>query len=582
MTSRREPGRVSRSVPGLLLAAAVLCLWSCAPLFDALPVDPDAVLVLPVSGTGSFTYEVRVDAEPRDVYFIFASSAAKDNYAVPSAQFLSVDGTELPIPAAPKLPSEFGDGGGRVQRIADFNRNPWAALGVERPAADANIYPRVSEIAPEPPRAAYSVGDTTTLRDDVSTWPSTCRYVSAAIPVGVDGTPRRLVVWVENASWQAGGTKAYLVTQVMVDWLAGNFLKSGTDNDVFDWLTVILGTEWANTPYSNLIGFDGDIHIVLADIEGDNSPNGGMVGYFWSLNNFKNAYLPPPYSGWSNERVMFVLDSVMFANPLGGGNDSVWSSDDYWAGELYSTLAHEFQHMISFYQRSILRGSEGADVWIEELCSLLAEDLLSERMGVPGPRGVDPADGTAGPSDNPEGRMPLFNRYTYYPLVVTGVYDVFDYSTTYAFGAWLARNYGSAALLRRLVHSPGSDESLVESAAASGGAAPSDFDSLLARWAASVLLSDREDLPPGYRYNTGGWFDSTLDGINYRLGSLDAFRYRRYGTAEQGPFVFTASGPAGQGLASSNVFFRAVQGFTGERSFEIVLPEGVRMYAVLK
>ncbi len=579
MTPRRELGRVSRSVPGPLLAAAVLCLGSCAPLFEAIPADPDAVLVFPVSGTGNFTYEVQVDSEPRDLYFIFAASVGKDNYAVPSARSLSVDGSSLPDPAAPKLPFEFGAAADRGQRIADFNRNPWSVMGVAKdPSIPASKY---ASPVPTAPRAAYAVGDTDTLQDDVSTWPSTCRYVSAPIAVDADGTPRRLVVWVENASWN--GSKATTVTQTMVDWLAGRFLASGADNDVFDWVTAILGPEWGDTPYSNLIGFDGDIHIVLADIEGDNEPDGGMVGYFWSLNNFTNAYLAvTPYAGLSNERIMFVLDSVMFANPLGGGNDSVWSPDDYWARELYSTLAHEFQHMISFYQRSILRDSQGADVWIEELCSLLTEDLLSDRMGVPGPRGVDPADGTAGASDNPEGRMPLFNRYTYFPLVITGGYDVFDYSTTYAFGAWLARNYGGAALLRRLVHSSASDESLVENAAASGGSYPSDLDSLLVRWAASILLSDRDDMPPGYRYNSGGWFNSTLDGISYRLGSIDAFRYQRYGTAEQGPYVFTAEGPAGQGLASSNVFFRAAQNFTGTRSYEISLPEGVRMYAVLK
>lgn len=556
-----------------------IVLTACAPLFTGIPADPDAVLIQPVTGSGSFSYTLEVSGIPRDVYFIFAASAGKDNYAVPSAKSLSVDGSSLPVPAAPRLLSEFGAAADRGQRIADFNRNPWKALGtVKEPPTPAAKY---TSPAPAAPRAAYSVGDTDTLQDDVSTWPSTCRYVSAPIAVDADGTPRRLVVWVEDASWN--GSKATTVTQTMVDWLAGRFLVSGADNDVFDWVSAILGPEWGTTPYWNLIGFDGDIHIVLADIEGDNEPDGGMVGYFWSLNNFTNAYLAAtPYAGLSNERIMFVLDSVMFANPYGGTNNLVWEEEDYWARELYSTLAHEFQHMISFYQRSILRGSEGADVWIEELCSLLTEDLLSDRMGVPGPRGVDPADGTAGASDNPEGRIPLFNRYTYFPLVVTGVYDVYDYSTTYAFGAWLARNYGGAALLRRLVHSSASDESLVEGAAASGGSVSSDLDSLLARWAASVLLSDREDLPPGYRYNRGGWFDSTLDGISYRLGSIDAFRYRRYGTAEQGPYVFTAEGPAGQGLASSNVFFRAAQGFSGKRTYEIKLPEGVRMYSVLK
>lgn len=573
---------VERPESALRMIAVILTIsvFSCAPLFSGLPADPDSLLIMPVSGTGDFKYELEVSGIPRDVYFVFSASADKDNYAVPSLQPLFVDGSELPAPTAMKLPVIFGESSNRGQWIADFNRDPWAALGVARPAAGAKSAAVTAGTLPAAP-LAYTVGEAATLRDDVSTWSSTCRYVSADIAVGVDGTPRRLVVWVENASWTAGGTKTYLVTQAMVDWLAGKFLAAGADNDVFDWLTAILGAEWAGTPYANLIGFTGDIHIVLADIGGDDEPDGGMVGYFWSLNNFKNSYLAgTPYAGLSNERVMFVLDSVMFANPLGGGNDAVWSSSDYWAQELYSTLAHEFQHMISFYQRGVLRNSEGADVWIEELCSLLAEDLLAERMGIPGPRGVDPADGTAGPYGNGEGRMPLFNRYSYLPLAVTSGFDLYDYSTAYAFGAWLARNYGGAGLLRRLVHSAAGDEALIEDAAAAGGAQAPELDSLLARWGASVLCSDREDLPAGYRYNAGTWFTSTLDGHTYRLGSLDAFRYS-YG-ALVGPYVFTAGGPVGQGRASSNVFFRAATGFTGKRSFDIVLPEGVSMYAVLK
>lgn len=581
MTGKRLGYSRSSAFTGLSLIAALMGMSGCAPLFTGIPANPDSVLVMPVSGSGAFNYDLEVSTVPRDVYFIFSASADKDNYALPSAKALSVDSANLPTPSAMKLPAAFGESDNKSQRIADFNRNPWAALGLAKTAESP--YLKFASPIPSSPLAAYTVGDTDTLQDDYSSWDSTCQYVSAPIDVAADGTQRRLIVWVEDDSWYLGGSKTYKVDETMVNWLASKFLALGPDNDVFDWLTTILGAEWGPSAYSNLIGFDGDIHIVLADIEDDNEPNGGIVGYFWSLNNFKNEYLVgTEYEDLSNQRIMFVLDSVMLANPVGGLNDLVWEEEDDWALELYSTLAHEFQHMVSFYQRSILRDSDGADVWIEELCSMLAEDLLSERMGVPGPRGVDPADGSAGPMDNPNGRMPSFNRYTYIPLAITSYYGLEDYSTTYAFGSWLARNYGGAALLRRLVHSSASDKSLVENAAAAGGAAPADLDSLMARWAASVLLSDREDLPQGYRYNAGGWFNSSLDGVSYRLGSIDAFRYRRDMSLELGPYVFTADGPAGQGSASSNVLFRAAQGFTGKKSFEIYLPEGVRMYTVLK
>jgi hypothetical protein len=170
---------------------------------------------------------------------------------------------------------------------------------------------------------------------------------------------------------------------------------------------------------------------------------------------------------------------------------------------------------------------------------------------------------------------------------------VYDYSTVYAFGAWAARNYGGAEFLRNVVQNAYTDKQAVVSAAKLGGAERSDLDSLIARWAVSVLGSDRTDMPPGYAYNVGAWINSAAqDGSAYRLGSMNIHNYLP-GTydAVQGKLVYGAvSGPlyadASGGLsflrASSNVYYAAARSLSGEKSFDVTLPEGVTMHVVLK
>jgi len=90
-----------------------------------------------------------------------------------------------------------------------------------------------------------------------------------------------LNVWVSDDSFDGPGcTKARCVTQTMVDALADQFLKTGSDNDIYDWVTNIYGEEWgsdAQVKYSNLIAANSEITILLTDIDNDNSPNGVMV-----------------------------------------------------------------------------------------------------------------------------------------------------------------------------------------------------------------------------------------------------------------------------------------------------------------
>jgi hypothetical protein len=561
---------------GLLAACALLA--SCNPFAGPVPTGmQQGPEVQHVPYSGSFTYTVDPGGIDKDVYFVFTNpDLVKDAAQSPTvkAASIAVDGQTLPSPASQPLPSINSAPQSLADRIAEFNRNPFGALGIDRSAAlrSANEMPLPSTpsldtVGDGGSMWDYGAGGATVI---VS---ATCRYVSPTAVTVADGTMRKLNIWVANNCWSAGGSKTYLVDQTMVDALAAKFLATGAGNDIYDWDTGVIGAEWGPQPYTNLISPNGEITILLSDIAADNSATGGIVGYFDSYNNFTTASAPS-----SNQRIMFVIDAVMYANP----SPSTWAPTNFWPKIVFSTLAHEFQHMIQFYQKQVLNSlAVGTDTWINEMCSMIMEDLVADKLGVEGPRGVTTADGSAGPTGNTLGRIGGtygFNAYSNNALAMPTSFGLVDYSVSYAFGAWLARNYGGADLLRRIVQSSLTDSSAVTSAAAAASGKTETMERLLEKWAASVLISDSTAAPAGYRYNTGGWTTSTAAGITYNLGSIDIFNY------SPALKVYTATGvvPGTTFLHSSNVYYRAASGLAAAKTWSLSIPAGIKLSVVLK
>jgi hypothetical protein len=207
------------------------------------------------------------------------------------------------------------------------------------------------------------------------------------------------------------------------------------------------------------------------------------------------------------------------------------------------------------------------------------EDLVADKLGVEGPRGIANSDGSAGSAGIVEGRIPDFNSYSYYPLAVTSGYGLTDYSISYAFGSWLARNYGGTELLRRIVQCPETDTTAVTNAvAAESGLQGESMARLLEKWAASVLLSDMTAAPARYRYNTGGWATSSAGGLSFNLGSINIFNYT------PALYVFTQAGtvPGTVFNRSSNIYYQAALGLGTARSWTMTVPQGILTTVVIK
>jgi len=375
------------------------------------------------------------------------------------------------------------------------------------------------------------------------------KVVSVATVYGV----KKLSVWVSDDSFGVGCPKARCVTQTMVDALANSFLKEGSDNDVYDWVSNVFGAEWGSNNHSNMISPNNEMTILLTDIDNDNSTNGGVLGYFYPKDNFKKEVM----SG-SNERIMLYADGVLFAN----GNGS-WSMHDFWPKEMISTLAHEFQHMIHFYQKTTLRTADTTDTWINEMLSESTEDLIASKIQHTGSRGIDYRIGTAGNKGNILGRYPLFNAHN--NISLTRWYGgVENYSVVNAFGAFLLRNYGGAKVLHDIVYNNFSDEkAIVKAVQQTPQGKGKVFNDLLREWGIAVFFSDNpyltETLP---HYNTGGYMPNQYNLSTYALGSINFFNYH-----PQPQFY----GEMGTVQAQGNYYYKVGTGLTGDITINLRL-----------
>ena len=373
------------------------------------------------------------------------------------------------------------------------------------------------------------------------------------------------------------------MTREMVDAVAAKFLRPGAGNDIYDWVTAIFGAPWGAHEYGDLLPPESAsrIHILFYDIAADGIPPEGqprVVGYFHALNNFLRADRPA-----SNERLMFAMDAPLMASREG----STWEVTDRWPSALVSVLTHEFQHMIHFYQKLLLRGAP-SETWLNEMASEVAEDLVADKTGTNGgPRGVAHDDPTAGERGILRGRLPRYNYNNH--IQVTGWEGVREnYSINYALGAYLARTYGGAALFGDIVKNGRSGVAAVEAALRAQGHTDS-FADVLANWAVANLLSDDPHAPSPYRYNAGAtWSTSRAGGETYRLGSIDLYHYRyHYGSGADdyldGPrlFAFRQFSDGIRRPAHSN-YYTTLGRATGTVRLRVSADEGMRITVVVK
>ncbi|HPI88302.1 MAG TPA: hypothetical protein PK859_03255 [Spirochaetota bacterium] len=553
--------------------------------------DTDSGVFYPsTSGYVDLSYTLDLGSSEKDVYFVLTNRSlssstslhdfnAGDERSPDFSQALDIENEDIS--------GENTDHSFYAQRgsdgISDYNRRPISSST------------SLSQAAIELQSPQYAVNDAV---DDEQTFmiekdesvEATCQYTDT---ISTDNGDKTLNIWVADDCWYDGGTKSYKISPAMVTALADEFLLAGTDNDIYDWVSTIFGEEWGTHGYgSQLIQPDDNITILLFDIDGDDNAflsKGYVAGYFYSKDNFLTSDV-----SFSNERIMFYIDAVAFAYP-----DNTWGITDPLPADTVLTLAHELQHMIHFYQKNVTRVADGSgtQTWINEMCSLITEDLMCQKLGAAfyGPRGI--------PGNNPgdvnspitKGWLPYYAYYDDRSLTLWGEDDLaLDYCTAYAAAAYLARNYGGTELFRNIVHNGYTDVRAVTEPIEDMTGEAVTFETILRMWGAAMLLSDTvyDSSSPGVFegliMNNGDsdWFESTVSGDTYYLGSIniDNYSYKVNGYTRYGLKLYTPSTISSSGKlpASANRYVRVSESATGVNTWNILLDKNTRLTVVVK
>ena len=387
--------------------------------------------------------------------------------------------------------------------IEQFNNNPSFSSTSSSEDEDNSVLEVDSQ-------KLYKTGDSSTFYLTRDTSESTDATLVLEKSVNTANGVKNLKIWVSKDSLEGKGCKKeYCVNKSSVKELADKFLKDGDANDIYDLVTNVYGKEWdsdAHDIYDVLIEDNQEINILLSDLNGNNAYQNEIVGFYYAKDNFKKSM----YKG-SNERLMFYIDSNLFAK-----------NDPYWKNEIYITLAHEFQHMINFYQKNFTYGS-GSETWLNEMLSEATEDLVAVNLGLVGPRQIEANDPTAAKEGIVKGRYPYFNRYGINLSLNTWKYNIYDYSKVNAFGAFLTRKYG-AEVLHEIMHNSFRGYEAVEYGVSNVVGYDVKIEEILQEWAAAVVLSDEYSLKNSV-YNRNDYIKSSYNDIEYKVGSINLFNY---------------------------------------------------------
>lgn len=380
-------------------------------------------------------------------------------------------------------------------------------------------------------------------------------------------------IWVEDSVWSGDTYTRNMINSTMVETLANKFIGTGSNN-IYTRVTNIYGEEYysGQSPHSELIDGTNEIDILLFNIHKDYS-NGRILGYFNPTDLFVKG---TGSSIYSNERAVFYLDAYSLAD----SDELYWDLDDFWVEATISTLAHEFTHMLVFYQHYVLRGSSMAS-WLNEMLAMVTEDIVSNAVDLKGPRGIEGTDLSPGFGITSAGRIPVANYYNNYPVNDYNMGSSINYAVVYSYGAYLLRTYamGTSGLefMRDIMWSNKNDFNAIENSLEKHGYSENFLDTLNL-WGKAILLSDEVFTgDERYKYNNGSsGFRTDINGLEYKIGSINMYNYS-YDPTFYGPNDSNAPS-LGKG---SILLYQLDTNKTGDFSMNLYLPNYVQVEFLL-
>jgi hypothetical protein len=300
-----------------------------------------------------------------------------------------------------------------------------------------------------------------------------------------------------------------LITKVQAKEMSDKF------DTIYPAETNILGYEYGGGPGGNG-GKDGDtrIQILVYNIHGNTS--GNTLGYFWGKDYYEQYLLDAAGQKYkTNLAEIFYINSSFVSTNL---------------DLICSTLAHEFQHMINFNEKTVKKRLNSS-TWYNEMLSMMTEDVIEGLIGI-SPTHKDSVI---------KSRIPVFLRYytgagftTWYSNDSTGI----NYGKGYAFGAYLLRNYGGAALLKEILANKAADAASITAAVKTVTGNEISFEEALRRFGEAMIFSGAQ------KPTDVMTFDKTdtrnINGITYTAHGFDIWSMTRSGGG-LGPYLSSLS-----------------------------------------
>jgi hypothetical protein len=488
------------SIACILLAGLGLSVVSCAP--ETKVSDTASVVSVDFSDNNESAAYVFTGLENQSVYLLKMNASGtnaqsgRTGYAQAVAGLHSLSGTD-------GVSASASDQSGAITRLDHTLATEFSANPAKRPTASSR------SVGARATAKTWTVGSTQTYWIDYTNEMNQTTWTQVQATLRAQST--RANVWIMDEYYDASSNSD--VDDKLTTEQAKSFAE--TFDKLYPLETAIFGYELGGGT-SGDGGMDGDAHvnILIYDIDDDFKDNqtSGTVGYFWGKDCYTQAELDSDSlyanSGYkSNVSEIFYIDSF-FA--------------DRYAGVTYSTLAHEFQHMIDFNVKYLTNGVY-PETWYNEMLSLTVEDLFSPNLK------SWLGDGYNVDTDGPIATwIPLYNNYYNAQGVQTwinGGDDVYySYASAFAFGAYLMRNYGGVDLLHAIAANDTVGADSITAALVSVGAADATFDAVFMRYGEAFVVSSSA-YADGAVPDTLNTFDrsvtSTLGGSTYAFSGFD-------------------------------------------------------------
>lgn len=305
------------------------------------------------------------------------------------------------------------------------------------------------------------------------------------------------------------------------------------------------------------------INIVVYDIGNDYSLSEnqqcGIVGYFYAKDYIYN-YSEKGVT--SNNGKYFYIDS-------GYANSNFDTT--------ISTLAHEFQHMVNYNQKTVSHYLTSGQ-WYNEMLSMLCEDMMQEHLGIKD-------------EDSPKARTKVFNAYYYYSGISEYNSDkqICSYATAFSFGSFIARNFGGAELVQKISKNSYVDNDSITNAVNSLNGEEYTYDDLFEKYLLALFgdstYTHNKDAVCTLKYNSGDYSSAPYE---YPMTAYNIFgseySFPVNGEEYYGPAIFKYNAKSVDLRGENGILIHRIGTFSGS-SVSVSFSSGTgaeKIYLIIK